>query len=77
MYNKIVSNIKEVHCVCDVLSIVNNVKYNHSITEKDVNNILKYQTKDLSIEDMDLLQKIVQLDDDIKNLRLKNSYFEW
>lgn len=77
MYGTIVHETSQVHAVCEVLSIVNGVKSYQGITENEIYNKLKYDGKNLSFEDIHEFQQILLLDDDMKNLRLKNAYFEW
>ena len=76
MYNKLVHETDQINAVCDVLSIVNGVKKNYGITEHEVYHRLQENSSKMTIDDMDNYQKIMLLDDDIKNAKLKNAYFE-
>lgn len=75
MYGKSVRDTGEVHAVCEVMSIVNGVKKNFGISELEINKRLSENK--MNMEELEAYQEIMLLDDDMKNLRLKNAYFEW
>jgi hypothetical protein len=77
MYGKIVHETSQVNSVCDVLSIVNGIKNYSGITDIEVYRMLKSNFKSLSFDDVVLFQEILLLDEDMKNMKLKNAYFEW
>lgn len=76
MYGKGVQDTQRVNSVCEVLRILNGVKLSFGITENEVYNRLK-SSKNLSLQDMHEFQTILELDDEIRNLRIQSGFFEW
>ena len=77
MYGKLVSESSQVHGVCEVMSIVNGVKKNFGPSETEIKLRVQENRKESIIDDLNTYQQISLLDDDMRNLRLKNSYFIW
>lgn len=68
---------KSVQTVSDVLNLVNETHKSHGIKDDEVRKLLREKYNELPLDEVQLLQNIVSLDEDVKNMKLKNSYLEW